>query len=316
MLPGSRVPSALLVILGMAASALGQPPGRVVFDLWPDGAPGSTGRDEGDVPRWILTRADSPQPTAGIVILPGGGYRGHAIGHEGHAFADWFRSLGVTSAICTYRVRGRGNDGAGYGHPAPMLDAQRAIRLMRAKAAEWNVDPDRIGVIGFSAGGHLASTVSTRFAGPDLASADPVERVSSRPDFAILAYPVIAFGQPYTHGGSQQNLLGEDADEALLASLSAERQVSPRTPPTFLFHTGEDQVVSVRNAVDYYLACHRQGVPAEMHLFHRGRHGLGLAADEPGADQWPALCESWLRRQGVVTAPGPDPNPPLRQNAP
>ena len=265
------------------------------------GAPGATATAEGDVPQWIITRAVSETPTAGIVILPGGGYRGHAIEHEGYQFADWFQSLGVTSVICTYRVRGKGNEGRGYGHPAPMIDAQRAIQMLRARAQEFHVDPNRIGVIGFSAGGHLASTVSTRFASVDPSSDDPVARVSSRPDFAILCYPVIAFDRPYTHGGSQRNLLGDGADPELVASLSNERQVSPETPPTFLFHTGDDQVVAVENAIDYYLACKRQGVPAELHIFHQGRHGLGLAIDQPGASQWSGLCESWLRRLEMVS---------------
>lgn len=271
--------------------------------LWASGAPGATGSGAGDVPRWIVTRAESTTPTAGVVILPGGGYRGHAIGHEGEEIAAWFRSLGVTSAICTYRVRGKGNGGKGYGHPAPMLDAQRAIRMMRARADSLHVDPNRIGVIGFSAGGHLAATVSTRFAEIEPESDDLLVRISSRPDFAILGYPVISLGRAYTHGGSQRNLLGDDPAPERIEAMSAERQVTPETPPTFLFHTGEDQVVAVENAIDYYLACHQNGVPVEMHLFHEGRHGLGLAVDRPGADQWPALCETWLRRLGVVTQP-------------
>lgn len=255
---------------------------------------------DGDVPKLILTKVDSDQPTAGVVILPGGGYHGHAMDHEGYQFAEWFRQRGVTSAICTYRLRGKGNDGNGYGHPVPMQDAQRAIQTLRARAKELNLDPDRIGVIGFSAGGHLCSTVSTHFADADTDSEDPIARVSSRPDFAILCYPVIAFDQPYTHRGSQRNLLGENPDPELVALLSNERQVSPQTPPSFLFHTVEDKAVPVENSEVYFAACRQHGVSVEMHLFQEGRHGLGLAQDTPGANQWPELCEQWLRRLGMV----------------
>ena len=269
--------------------------------LWPGGAPGSTGQAEGDVPELMITQVDSKTPTAAIVILPGGGYHGHAMDHEGHQFAEWFDSLGVTSAICTYRLRGKGNDGKGYGHPMPMQDAQRAVQTLRARAKELNIDPNRIGVIGFSAGGHLCSTISTHFDDGDPSSDDPIARVTSRPDFSILCYPVIAFNQTYTHKGSQRNLLGENPDPELVKSLSNELQVTERTPPTFLFHTAEDQAVPVENSIQYFRACKNNGVSAELHVFPAGRHGLGLAKDQPGASQWPALCEQWLRRIGAVT---------------
>jgi acetyl esterase/lipase len=268
--------------------------------LWRGGAPGSTATEDGDVPELIITKVESATPTAGVVILPGGGYGGHAMDHEGTQFAEWFQSLGISSAICTYRLRGKGNDGKGYGHPYPMQDAQRAIQSLRARAGELNLDPERIGVIGFSAGGHLCSTVSTHFLDADPDSADPIARVSSRPDFAILCYPVIALNQPYTHQGSQRNLLGENPDPELIASLSNERQVSARTPTTFLFHTVEDKAVPVENAMVYFNACREHGVPIEMHLFQVGRHGLGLAKDTPGAAAWPGLCADWLKRIGAV----------------
>jgi acetyl esterase/lipase len=254
----------------------------------------------GDHPQLMITRVKSTKPTAAVVILPGGGYRGHAMGHEGYDFAEWFHSLGMTSAICTYRMRGQGNNGLGYGHPAPMLDAQRAIQTLRAQARDLNIDPDRVGIIGFSAGGHLCSTVSTKFTEADPNSDDPVQRVSSRPDFSILCYPVIGFDKPYTHRGSQRNLLGEDPDPDLIASLSNETQVSDRTPPTFLFHTQADKVVPVENSVHYYLACKRHGVEAEMHLYPKGQHGVGLAREIPGTNQWPQLCGDWLKRLGMI----------------
>ena len=268
--------------------------------LWPNGAPGVTTHGEGDSPQLFVTKVNSDKPTAAVVILPGGGYHGHAIGHEGYDFAEWFHSMGVTSAICTYRLRGKGNDGKGYGHPAPMADAHRAIQTLRARAKELNVDPNRVGVIGFSAGGHLCSTVSTKFADGDATSNDPIERVSSRPNFAILCYPVIGFDKPWTHYGSQHNLLGKDADPKLVASLSNESQVSELTPPTFIFHTEADKAVPVENALQYYEACKKHGVAAEMHVFAKGRHGLGLAKGHEGASQWPDLCKAWLQRLGMI----------------
>lgn len=292
----------LLLSTSIVSSALAQSADSQTVSLWPGLPAGSALRGDGDVPKLIITKVDSETPTAAVVILPGGGYNGHAMDHEGYQFAEWFKSLGVSSAICTYRLRGKGNDGKGYGHPVPMMDAQRAIQTLRAKASEFNIDPNRIGVIGFSAGGHLCSTVSTHFANADASSDDPVARVSSRPDFSILCYPVVAFGKPHTHKGSQQNLIGPNPSLELIESLSNERQVSKETPPTFLFHTAADKVVPVQNSVEYYLACIEHGVPAEMHLFPEGRHGVGLAKKFPGADQWPKLCENWLRRLGFVTA--------------
>ena len=185
----------------------------------------------------------------------------------------------------------------------PMRDAQRAIQTLRARSKELNIDSERIGVIGFSAGGHLCSTVSTHFADGDPSAKDPVARVSSRPDFSILCYPVIVFDQNVTHKGSQKNLLGEHPDPELVELLSNERQVTENTPPTFLFHTAEDKVVPVENSIQYFAACKKHGVPAELHVFPKGRHGLGLARDIPGTSQWPELCIRWLREIGAVTAP-------------
>ena len=293
--------TALVLALDVSFACPGSAQSPSTENLWPGSAPGSTAQGPGDVPTLVLTRVESDRPTAAVVILPGGGYHMRAVDHEGHQIAEWFKSLGVTSAICNYRVRGQGNGGQGYGHPAPMLDAQRAIRTLRARANELNIDPNRIGVIGFSAGGHLASTVATHIAQADSTADDPVERVSSRPDFCILCYPVIVFDRDFTHVGSQRNLLGDDPDQALVALLSNERQVTPTTPATFLFHTSEDTVVPATNSVAYYQACLAQGVPAELHIFPNGRHGLGLAQSTPGASQWPGLCANWLRRRGVVT---------------
>ena len=219
-----------------------------------------------------------------------------ATDHEGRQFAQWFNGFGMACFMLEYRHRGRG-----YGHPAPLQDAQRAIRIVRANAAEWNVDPDRIGIMGFSAGGHLASTAGTHFDGGNPDAADPIQRVSCRPDFLLLCYPVIALDEPYTHRGSQNNLLGADADPALVRSLSNEKQVTPQTPPTFLFHTDEDTVVPVENSVQFYLALRRAGVPAEMHIYRSGPHGVGLATKLPGTSSWPDRLKDWMQGQGLLT---------------
>jgi acetyl esterase/lipase len=219
--------------------------------------------------------------------------------HEGHQIAQWWNSLRVSAFILDYRHRGKG-----YGHPAPLLDAQRALRTIRSRAAEWSVDPKRIGVMGFSAGGHLASTLGTHFDQGQSDHVDPIERVGCRPDFMILCYPVIALGEPFTHLGSQRNLLGEPADANLVRQLSNEKQVTRDCPPTFLFHTDSDRVVSPRNSVDFYLALQQAAVPAELHIYQNGPHGVGLARSLPGTGSWPDRCVDWLRNRGVMTAPG------------
>lgn len=266
--------------------------------LWPGGAPGAVGSEEKDQPKLIIYRA--PRETANgtaVVVCPGGGYGGLAMGHEGHEIARWLNSLGISAFICDYRHRGKG-----YGHPAPSQDAARAIRTVRARAEEWGVNPERVGVIGFSAGGHLASTVATHFEAAAAAAEDTVERVSSRPDFAILCYPVIALGEPFTHGGSQRNLLGENPEPDLVRKLSNEKQVTGKNPPTFIWHTGDDAAVAVENSIAFYSALHQAGVPAELHVYKTGRHGLGLAAGSGGAAHWPEQAAEWLRGHGWLPA--------------
>ena len=277
--------------------------------LWPGDPPGMTVGTpmEGDLPAYQWAQVQSDVPSAAIVILPGGGYGNLALDHEGDQIATWLGKLGISSLICKYRHRGQGNDGEGYGHPYPMLDAQRAIQTVRSRAKEWNVDLDRVGVLGFSAGGHLASTVSTKFAEVKIDSVDLVARFSSRPDFSVLCYPVICFGKRYTHRGSQRNLLGKDASASLIASLSSERHVSDKTPPTFLWHTAEDPTVPVENSLQYFRACKEQGVEAELHVFPKGGHGLGLAAGVEGTEQWPDLCAAWLLNRSLGFQPGNDP---------
>lgn len=271
-----------------------------LIPLWPDAAPLAGGSADGDIPRIELYRVKSDQPTAAILILPGGGYGGLATGHEGVEMAEYFNSLGMTAAVCIYRHRGKGNDGKGYGHPVPWTDASRAMRLLRANHQSWNIEPTKIGIIGFSAGGHLASTVSTKFDPGKQDSKDPVERASSRPDFAILGYPVISFGAEHTHQGSQRNLLGDNPDPELIKSLSNENAVSPQTPPTFLLHTAEDQPVPAQNSLSYASALLKAGVPVELHVFEAGPHGIGLGQGRPGADAWPKLCAQWLRNRKFI----------------
>lgn len=264
--------------------------------LWPAGAPSALGSEPKDVPRLIHYRlSESASPTSAVVVCPGGGYGGLAMDHEGHQIAQWLNKLGVSAFILDYRHRGKG-----YGHPAPLQDAQRAIRTVRARAAEWNIAPNQIGILGFSAGGHLASSAATHFDSGDEASQDLVERTSCRPDFQILCYPVILFGHEKTHNGSQRNLIGADADAELVRHYSNEQQVTAETPPAFLFHTDEDSGVPPENSVLYYLALKKHNVPAELHVFEKGRHGLGLAAGTPGTEMWSKACEVWLRNHGWV----------------
>jgi acetyl esterase/lipase len=266
--------------------------------LWPQGAPSALGDEKKDKPQLIIYLPEKEKANgAAIVICPGGGYGGLAMGHEGHEIGKWLNSFGVAGFICDYRHRGKG-----YGHPAPLQDVQRAIRTVRTRADELGVDPARIGVLGFSAGGHLASTAATHFDAGKSDAEDSIERVSCRPDFAVLCYPVIAFNEPYTHRGSQRNLLGNNPSAELVKSLSNEKQVTKQTPPTFLWHTSEDRGVPPENSVQFYLACRRAGVPAEMHIYEKGRHGLGLARGVVGTSSWPKRCEEWLQTRGLLKA--------------
>jgi acetyl esterase/lipase len=190
--------------------------------------------------------------------------------------------------------------GPRYHHPAPLQDAQRAIRLVRARAAEWGVDPGRLGMLGFSAGGHLTATAGTHFDGGNPAAADPVDRLGSRPDFLVLCYPVITLDQPFAHMGSRDNLLGKDADPGLSHGLSNETQVTAQTPPTFLWHTNEDTGVPPENSIVFYEALRRANVPAELHVFAKGPHGIGMAPGDPAASVWPKLCAAWLQAMGFL----------------
>lgn len=263
--------------------------------LWEGAAPGARGEAEEDVPTLTpYLPADGRANGAAVVVFPGGGY-GHLASHEGHGYARWLCGYGTAAFVVKYRL-GR----HGYRHPAMLQDAARAVRTVRARAAEWGVDPGRVGVIGSSAGGHLASTILTHWDRGDADSDDPVERESSRPDFGILCYAVIGLGDELAHVGSRRNLLGDDPDPALVELLSNERQVNAETPPTFLWHTADDPVVSVRNSYAFADALARAGVPHELHVYPHGRHGLGVGVGDPAGKRveellpWTRACARWL----------------------
>jgi len=285
--------SVILLVLAGVLSAQTPPRTPPPELLWPNGAPGAMGSEDIDKPS-ITPYLVKQGPATGtaVVVCPGGGYSHLAMDHEGDQVARWLNSLGVSAFVLKYRL------GPKYHHPIELGDAQRAIRTVRAKAAEYRVMPDRIGIMGFSAGGHLASTAGTHFDAGDAAAADPIDRMSSRPDFLILGYPVISFTTPYTHKGSLQSLLGNNPDPKLVESLSNELQVTAQTPPTFLFHTTTDGTVPVENSVLFYLALRKAGVPAEMHIYERGPHGVGLAPLDETLSSWPARLANWLRVHG------------------
>lgn len=265
-----------------------------VLPLWENGAPGALGQAPGDIPTIAVYRAQRPNGTA-VLVFPGGAYGALADVHEGRQWAYWYNALGINAFVVKYRL------GPRYHHPIELGDAQRAIRTVRARAAEFGVSPDRVGIMGFSAGGHLVSTAATHFDAGLADAKDAIDRASSRPDFLILGYPVISFDPAITHAGSVRNLLGENPDPKLIETLSNELQVTPRTPPTFIFHTTNDGAVPVENSVRFFLALKKAAVPAEMHIFENGPHGVGLSLADPVLAQWPGLLASWLRARGLMT---------------
>jgi acetyl esterase/lipase len=276
-----------------AAPPLMQEPQTIL--LWPAGAPGALGQDDRDKPAIsVYMPPVTTGPMTAVIIAPGGSYRALAMSKEGRLPAAYLNSLGIAAFVLRYRL------GPAYHHPIELGDAQRAIRIVRSRAAEWHIAPDRIGIMGFSAGGHLASSASTHVAEGKADAADPVDRVSSRPDFAVLGYPVISFVEPFTHQGSKTNLLGENPDPALARSLSSETQVTASTPPAFLFQTNADTTVPAENAVAYFLALRKAGVAAELHVFRNGAHGVGLAQEDPALAEWPRLLANWLRVSGFL----------------
>ena len=284
--------------------------GPKTYPLYPDGAPGAVGKEVGnennpaDVPTITVYPAKPEAATgAAVVICPGGGYGFLATSHEGKQVAEWLNTLGVTGVVLKYRLAPR------YHHPAMLQDAQRAIRTVRARASDWKIDPKRVAILGFSAGGHLASTAGTHFDDGNSSAEDPIDRQGCRPDLLILGYPVVAIATEYAHGGSRDNLLGKNPDPELLKSLSNESQVTKQTPPTFLAHTNADSGVVPENSILFVLALRKAGVPVEFHLFERGQHGLGLGVGapehkigpDPAFQAWPGLCATWLKGHGFLT---------------
>jgi acetyl esterase/lipase len=284
------VPLFFLLILCVAAASA-QPKTE---PLWPKGVPGAKGQADEDIPTLTYYAPKRPKNGTAVVVCPGGGYRNLAMDHEGVQIATWLNSLGVSAFVLKYRL------GPKYHHPAQMNDVQQAIRTVRSRAGEYGVMPDKIGVWGFSAGGHLASTASTHIAPGVPDAADPIERVSSRPDFAVLTYPVISFTTEYVHKGSRLNLLGENPGEADMRLMSNELQVTKETPPTFLVHSSQDTGVPAENSILYYLALRKVGVPAEMHIYEKGPHGFGLGSLDAVLSSWPARLADWMRGRGVL----------------
>ena len=276
---------------------------RVEFPLWTEDAPGALDKQPGDIP--TLTPYFAPPSKsrgASFIICPGGGY-GNLAPHEGVHYAMWLNEQGIAGFVLKYRLAT-----GGYKHPAMMQDVLRAIRYVRANAEKWGLDPNRIGVMGSSAGGHLASTALTHFDAGDPGSADPIDRVSSRPNLGILCYPVITMG-PDTHAGSKRNLLGENPDPALVEWLSNEKQVKKDTPPVFVFHTFEDAAVKVENTLAFAAALRRQGVSFSLHVYPKGAHGMGLGSAQwdPGRRHvWTHECALWLKEQGFGNGPHDD----------
>jgi acetyl esterase/lipase len=265
------------------------------FRLWDKSAPGALGDKPEDIPTLTLyptTHRDKPGPA--IIVAPGGSYHHLAANHEGRQLANFFNSMGITAFVLQYRL------GPRYHHPIELGDAQRAMRLVRSRAKDFNIDPANVGFMGFSAGGHLASTLATHFDSGNASDTDPVDRENCRPDFVILAYPVISMTADYSHRGSAENLLGNPPDPALAKQLSNELNVTATTPPTFLFSTSADTLVPPENTVAFYLALHKAGVPAEMHIFEKGPHGVGLDLNDVALSEWGTLLRNWLRTRGAL----------------
>jgi len=272
--------------------------------LWPNGAPGALDTTDADRPSLTVFRPETPNPSAtGVIVLPGGAYGGLSVTSEGTNVARWLNTIGVTAFVLHYRL------GPRYHHPFPFDDAQRAIRLVRARAAAFGVIPNHIGLLGFSAGGHLAATAATRFDVGRSAATDPIDRLNSQPNFVALIYPVVSFQRDiagpeplHAYAGSGLNLLGPNATAAQLADLSAELHVTPLTPPTFIVHGTADRLVSVDNSIALYRALVHAGVVAELHTFADEGHGGGLSVTQPGMRVWPELFRRWLEARGFLSS--------------
>ena len=267
---------------------------NLVIPLWADGAPGALGKTDKDIPTLTAYPASEKPTGAAFIICPGGGY-GHLADHEGSQYARWLNRQGIAGFVLKYRL---GSDG--YRHPTMLQDAARAIRTVRSRASEWNLDTNRVGIIGSSAGGHLASTTLTHWDAGDTNASDIIERQGSRPDLAVLCYPVITLTDPFTHKGSRGNLLGTNPPSELVKELSAELQVNKDTPPCFIWSGGDDTVVPVENSLQLASALRRAGVAYDLHIYEHCPHGVGLGNktfDETKFHPWTRECERWLRER-------------------
>jgi len=313
----ASVMCALVVAWGTATlhARAQQPPAAVTdrqnvqqpaaIPLWPEGVPGAIKNggpetlDQGLVRNVHEPSLTPYRPPTGrsngtaVIVCPGGGYTVLAIDKEGVAVAKWLNTLGISAFVLKYRLKE-------YGHPAPLRDVLRAVRLLRSDAPRWGIQPDRVGVIGFSAGGHLAASAATMFDAPEGRTGAALDAVSARPDFAILVYPVIVLTGPYAHAGSRRALLGEAPAAELVDALSLDTRVTKDTPPAFLVHGGTDTAVPPENSALFYLALRRAGVAAELHNYERGTHGFGLQPDPGPISGWPQRCAEWLAAKGLA----------------
>ncbi len=278
----------------------------ITLKVWPNGAPNHNGMDEpeekfegvrvrnvSEAEMYVYLPEKEKNTGAAMVICPGGGYWIEAMDHEGYQMAEWLQERGVAGIVLKYRLP--------YGHhEIPSGDARQAMRIVRSNAEEWGIHPEKIGIAGSSAGGHLASTVGTRFDYGNKESSVPLDKISSRPDFMLLLYPVITFREEFGHMGSRKNLIGEGNNWELVEKYSNELHVSPETPPTFLVLADDDKSVVPRNSVEFYLALKKNNVPAEMHIFAEGGHGFGMNKKTLPVDNWPELFYNWLKAVKVI----------------
>lgn len=288
----------LAVIVASPVTMFGQNKiGPQEIFLWPNGAPNANGNEDLDRPSIRIYQPKTGTANgAAVVVCPGGGYSILATDHEGHQIAKWFARNGVTGVVLKYRHTKK------YNHPIPLQDAQRALRIVRHQAEALGINTTRIGIMGFSAGGHLASTVATHFNETELNADDPIDKHSSRPDFAILGYPVVSLRTPVGHRGSALNLLGDNPSEEMLDHLSNHTQVTAETPPAFMFHTNGDKGVPAENSLQYFSALRKAGVPGEIHVYQDGPHGVGFGEGHPGLETWRDRLHAWMKSSGFLTS--------------
>jgi acetyl esterase/lipase len=281
----------VMIVVSLGARAA---PRKVVL-LWPGGAPHALGTSNQDRPSLTIFLPEASKAVGtGVLVCPGGGYQMLAMEEEGYDPARWLNSLGIAAFVLKYRL------GPRYHYPAETDDGLRAVRYVRANASSYGIQPERIGIWGFSAGGHLASFVGTHFDSGKAGAADPTDRVSSRPDFMVLSYAVIALDTLYGHRGSLENLLGGHPNPRLVRYVSSELHVTRQTPPTFLFTTDADTTVPDENSILFYTAMRKNHVPGELHVFEPGAHGMGLASTDATLSLWPTLLANWFRTRGLL----------------